>query len=480
MVNLQNSFRRMLGYDATEDRGRRVAPKRKTYHEDEVASQKKREILSATSRDLARNYSIAAWAIRKHLDYVSSFSFQARTGDEGYDLALEEFFSQVSQASRFDAAGRHPFRRAVRIAEACRVKDGDIFWMKLAPRSSSARGKIQAIEGDRVRTPTGSEAKRLDASEWYNGVRVDRFGAARSYAICDRISGGRDELRRIVNARNCLHHAFFDRYDQVRGVSPIAAGLNWFRDTYEGFEYSLAKAKLGQLFGLAFQREGMQGPFGAGQAKATADSDGDGTYDSDFEVALPQGTFSLDLEPGESASVIESKTPSVETVEFLKLMVQVALKSLDLPFSFFDESHTNFYGSRGGLIQYKKSSVSKIADLKDLQNSWAAWRFGLAVADGELELPSGKGFDFLRWEFVPAGVPWWDAAKEARGAAMSVAMGVSNPQLECELVGTRFRDNIDQTAAAIAYAKERGVDLKFADSSAFSPEIIIEGGGSDE
>ena len=63
---------------------------------------------------------------------------------------------------------------------------------------------------------------------------------------------------------------------------------------------------------------------------------------------------------------------------------------------------------------------------------------------------------------------------------MSVAMGVSNPQLECELVGTRFRDNIDQTAAAIAYAKERGVDLKFADSSAFSPEIIIEGGGSDE
>jgi len=479
VVNLTGSLRQMFGYDATEDRGRRSPPKRKTYHEDEIATQKKREILSATSRDLARNFSIAAWAIRKHLDYVASFSFQARTGDTDFDLELEQFFDRISAPGRFDQAGRHPFRRAIRIAEACRVKDGDIFWLKLAPPNSPSRGRIQAIEGDRVRTPTGEEARKLKTSEWYNGVRVNRSGAAVSYAICDRASGGRTELRRIVSANHCFHHAFYDRYDQVRGVSPIAAGLNWFRDTYEGFEFALAKSKLGQLFGLAFSREGMQGPFGAGQVSATSDSDGDGTNDTDFEVTMPQGTFSLDLEPGETAQVIESKTPSVETVEFLQLMVQVAIKSLDLPFSFFDEAHTNFYGSRGGLIQYKKSSAAKIADLQDLQNGWARWRLGIAVADGELHLPVGKGFDFLKWEFVPAGVPWWDAAKEARGAAMSVAMGVSNPQLECELVGTRFRDNIDQTAAAMAYAKERGVDLKFADSSAFAPEIVIEGGSGE-
>ena len=472
-MGLAGSALRMFGYDATEDRGRRTAPKRTTRHEDRIATRSKRDMLSATTRDLARNFSIVAWAIRKHLDYVATFTFQSKTGDTGYDRHLEQFVDRISAPGRFDIARRHDFRRAVRIAEACRIKDGDVFWLKLAPTGRN-RGKIQAIEGDRVRSPGGG----ADPEDWYNGVRVNAAGAATAYAICDRGRGSDFQLKRVVSSRNMLHHACFDRYDQVRGISPIAAGLNWFRDTYEAYEYALAKAKIGQLFGLAFMREGMEGPFGSSQVTATQDADGDGVNDADFELSLPQGMFSLDLLPGEQAQVIESKTPSGETVNFLKLMCEVSLKSLDLPFSFYDESHTNFYGSRGGVLQYKKSCQAKIADLQQLQNNWLRWRLGLAVADGELELPSGAEFDFLKWSFVPSGVPWWDASKEARGAAMSIAMGVSNPQMECELVGTRFQENIDRTAEAMAYAASKGVPLAFADSGAFNPAINT-GGAED-
>jgi hypothetical protein len=44
----------------------------------------RRKLLSAT-RTLHRNFSVAAWMIRKHLDYVSTFSFQARTGNNELD-----------------------------------------------------------------------------------------------------------------------------------------------------------------------------------------------------------------------------------------------------------------------------------------------------------------------------------------------------------------------------------------------------------
>jgi hypothetical protein len=49
----------------------------------------------------------------------------------------------------------------------------------------------------------------------------------------------------------------FDRFDQLRGISPLAAAINTLRGTYEGFDYALAKAKVAQMFALAFYREAV-------------------------------------------------------------------------------------------------------------------------------------------------------------------------------------------------------------------------------
>lgn len=100
---------------------------------------------------------------------------------------------------------------------------------------------------------------------------------------------------------------------------------------------------------------------------------------------------------------------------------------------------------------------------------------GMAVADGTIRLPAGMNYEDIYYEHVPAGVPWWDPAKEARGQAMGVAMGVTSPQRVCRELGTDFETNIDEIAKAMAYAKERGVDLKYADSSAFAPEVSVQG-----
>lgn len=465
------------GYDATDDRGRRRSPPTIVKSEDDIAKERHRRILSASSRDLARNFAIAAWAIRKHLDFVSRFSFRAATDDEAFNDDLEAAMREKMRPQEYDLAGRHHFTQAVRISEACRVMDGDVFWVKMGSGAGRVRGRVQHVEGDKCRMSNREMPTNFqDPDRWSNGVRIGRNGESQAFAFCDRGRNGGYELRRIVPSRNVLHHAFFERFDQYRGISPIASGLNWFRDTYEGFEYMLAKVKVAQLFGLAFTRDGMMNPFGAVQA--TGDADGDGANDSDFEVALPQGMFSLDLDIGEKAEILESKTPAAETVDFLKLMIHVALKSLDIPYSFFDESFTNFYGSRGGLIQYLNTCKQPIGMLQQLQTNWANFRIGMMVADRELTLPSGRGFDFVRFEFVPDGIPWWDRVKEARGAAMEIAAGFSSPQRICREIGTDFESNITETAEAIRFADEKGVKLVFADSTAFRPEIVA--GGEDD
>ena len=167
----------------------------------------------------------------------------------------------------------------------------------------------------------------------------------------------------------------------------------------------------------------------------------------------------LDLNPGDKAEFLESRSPASETTDFLKLIIHVALKALDLPYSFFDESHTNFYGSRGGLIQYLKSCRSKQADLQEFLNEITRWRLGIAVADGELELPRSIEFENLKWEWVPDGVPWWDPAKEVAGHSAAIAAGLDNPQRVCRSVGTDFYDNIDLIAEANDYAASKGVQM---------------------
>jgi hypothetical protein len=57
-------------YDATEERGRRQSPAIRTQSEDRILLPTMRAKLDATAQDLHRNFAVAQWMIRRHLDYV--------------------------------------------------------------------------------------------------------------------------------------------------------------------------------------------------------------------------------------------------------------------------------------------------------------------------------------------------------------------------------------------------------------------------
>lgn len=461
-------------YDAIIDKDRRRPVKSRVRHEDRHVSQNDRRKMAATSRDVQRNFAIARWAVNKHLDYVSSFTFQAKTGRNRLDEQIESLIGGWQSRHRCDVARRHPFRRMVRLAEARKQVDGDIGLLKIAARKGSPlRGKLQAIEGDRIAVPNDLPSD-YDKADWLNGVRLGGDGAAQSYCICDRDENDRLVFGRTVPAKNLLLHACYDRFDQVRGISPIVSSLNSWQDTYEGFDYTFARMKVEQMFGLAVYRNGEE-PLG--------DTEDDNTStNADDAVDFGRGPFQLDLDVEDRAEFLQSNNPSTETVEFLKMMIHVSLKALDIPYSFFDESFTNFYGSRGGLIQYLKSCRHKIADLQELLDDITRWRLGLFVADGDLELPAGFDFSQLRWEWVPDGVPWWDPEKEVRGHTRAIAAGLTDFQRVCHETGTDFYDNIDRISEQQAYAAKKGVVLNLGMTNAAQPaaEDDDESEGSDD
>lgn len=452
-INGKRRKKGALGYDAaaTSTRRRQIATKLTT--EDRVLRQHARRRLNATAHDIRRNFSIAAWMIRKHLDYVATFTFHSRSGDPALDRDLEALMTAWMRPNNCDVAGRHPFTRWLRILEACRTVDGDVLAVFLDS------GRLQAIESYRIQDPP----RRRRGERWIHGVRTNRAGRANAYAVYSDPDGlGLLQFERIVPARNAVMHGFYDRFDQVRGISPIVAALNPLRDVYENFEYALAKAKVSQLFALAIYSSLDDSSGEPITRTAKDDPTNTETQGDRYEVDFGAGPVKLELLAGDRAEFLESKSPSSEFQQYTELCTWVALKALDIPPSFYDEAHTNFFGSRAAWLHYERSCKAKRADVAEFLRRVTVWKIQQWIRDGLFTLPSSTTLPDLAWDWIPAGMPWWDPAKEIRGDLAAISAGLDTPQRIVRERGRgTFEDNIDQIAAAQEYARAKGVALSF-------------------
>jgi len=390
-----------FGYDAVATEKRRKAPLTDVKSEDDHLQPSERRKLVATTRDVRRNFSLVAWAVRKHLDYVASFSFQSKTGIKELDKSIEKLVRWWSLAENFDVAGRHGLHRFIRLAEACRVVDGDVFIHKLRT------GHVQAIEGDRVANPSSGSGNGIDLSEYKRGVKCTKSGRPINYAVCNRNSSGTMlTFARIVPAKYMVQFGYWDRFDQIRGISPLATALNTFRDSNEGIGYALARAKVSQLFALVLKRA---------TDKAIGRVDTDSSNDpSETTIDFGRGALMLDLDPEDTADFLETHQPAQEFQDFMQTMFSLCLKALDIPYSFYNEAFSNYSGSRQALLMYEQSAREKKMEVQALLDHLTNWRLQIWIADGILQLPAGMQVGDLKWEWQSGGLPWIDPWREIK------------------------------------------------------------------
>jgi len=453
----------MFGYDAVEDRGRRKPVSPVTRTEDRELQPTQRRMIISGVRDLQRNFSVGAWAVRKHLDYVSSFRFKAQTGNPEVDDELEALMTWWGKPQNCDVASRHSLPRLIRLAEACRTVDGDVFINQLPD------GKLQAIEGDRIRNPTGG-IEGVDMTRMTHGVMTDDYGRATGYAVCDR-PRQTDGLvfRAMLSPAYTRQLSYFQRFDQVRGISPVASALNAFRDVYEGIDYALAKSKIAQMFGILFTRADTEGI-----APATPEGDED---EPRYKMDFNRGPVALDLDAGDDAKIIESATPSVEFQQFMQEMIGVAIKSLDIPLSFYDEGRANFSSGRQAWLLYDQSAKSKRDDLRELLDILTLWRIRLWISKGDWKLPQGFALRDIKWQWISAGIPWIDPLKEATANTVEINTGTNSRTRICKERGEDFYEIVDELAEENEYAASKNVVFK---ETAITLSVTSDTGGGDK
>jgi len=447
----------MFGYDAITDKKRRKAPTGITKSEDRQLKDHERRKANATVRDQRRNYALTAWMIRKHLDYVADFNFQAVTNDVEYNRQLERLMRWWSLPRNCDVAGRHSLRSYIRLAEASRTVDGDIGTLLL--RS----GQIQAIEGDRIAKPRSGvipeSALTVDEqSRIQNGVIANDQGRAIKYVINKReVNSDILTFDRVVRARNLKLLAYYDRFDSLRGVSPLMTAIKNCADIDEVQEYQRVKQKIASLFGVAIMRDQVD------------DNDGF-KYDDDGDTSSPKYDFELktgmklEMLPGDKVDLLESKTPGTSFIEFQQMSIHIALLALDLPMTMFDSKQSSYSAQRQDILNYQRSVRNKQADLIDFLDELTAWKIAFWERSGLLPQRARQQGE-ISWIWRPCGIPWIDPLKEVNAYSIAIANGLLSRREAKNLMGCSdqaWELTIDELAEEEQMAVERGATLQVA------------------
>lgn len=431
-------------YDATQSSNNRRSPIRVVKSEDRQLNATDRRVLVATTRDLRRNMTALRWVVDKHLDFVVKHTLHCKTGDAGLDREIEDYVAERSKASNFDVTGRHPLHRYLRMIEAARVIDGDVFTIKLR------NGTVQAIEGDRVRNLDGYGVMESGmptetfTENWHHGIRVDQAGRPIVYAVHKRRETG-FEFERNVSAKRVIPLGYYDRFDQYRGISPLASAINSFQDLYESFGYSLAKGKVSQMFALAISRD---------------DTDGLGSDKTECTIDFSDGPQVLDLGMDEEAKFLSVNAPEADTAAFWDNMISLCLKALSIPYSFYREDFTNFYGSRSAMQLYLRSVESKRADIVDWLNGWLLWQLRRGLVVGDIRIPESLDLDRLPWKWIPAGVEYFNPVQEATADLMMVNAGLATrSEIRMDRKGDDWRDVVEKLAQEQEIMDQAGIRI---------------------
>ena len=475
-----------------------------------------RDRIVSRIRDLVRNDGWASGGITRITDSVVGGDLRLSClpdwrglkrshGNVAFDAGWAKEFSDAAEAAwrswaydpaRWcDAGRRHTFPELARLAFRHLIVDGDSIALPLwrPGRVGTGRARyattLQLVDPDRLSNPQ----MRMDTLELRGGVEVDDDGAAIAYHFrkahmgdwfaaaksvqWERIPRETDWGRPLV-----VHWFEADRSGQHRGsgglLRPVLARARMLA-RYDQVE--LQAAVVNAIFAAYIESpndpdlvQDALDPNAALPAYQAARAD----FHQDKRLQL-NGVRIPTLFPGEKLATVTAARPSGNFPAFPAAMLRNQASAMGLSYEQLtqDWSQTNYSSARAALLETWKTLSRRRKQFADgfCTPVWCCL-LEEAFEAGELPLPAGAP-DFMdaraeysacRW--TGPGRGWVDPVKEAEGALLRIAGGLSTLEDEAaENTGKDIEEILDQREREVAMFKARGLPL---------PDALLGGRGT--
>lgn len=390
------------------------------------------------------------------------------------------------------------------IAYIAFLVDGDSWAVKRyrKPNTDCPYGlKIQLIEASRVCNPNSAWAplggydtveskNEANGNRIVNGIEIDKDGAVVAYWIANRVpfdlaDNGHKALEwvrveafgKYSGKPNVLQISHEERPEQYRGVPYVAPAIEMFKQVQRYTNAELTAAIIKSFFTLFFT-SGTTNDINDVLDSAVAQKERVAPEDLKG-VEVGPGTLNLLPEGVDVKAIDGSRTLSTFEAFCNNLFGQIGA-SLGLPAEvMLSRFNSSYSAARGALLQAQSAfKTRRTWFVRDFcQPVYEAW-LAEAIAIGRIKAP-GYGSDpavTKAW----SGANWYgpvmgqlDPTKEAKAAAMRVAIGASTYEREAaEITGSNYDDNVDQIAIERQQWLDNGLDKLMSEGGETNAEVL--------
>ena len=349
---------------------------------------------------------------------------------------------------------------------------------------------LEVIDTDRISNRPTTQNGRFRS----DGRILDEWGAAIAFDIETRHPsdpiGTRDwvEVQRETSWGRPVAIHWFNKHRAgfQRGMPAILHALRDVKMLDKFDDFTLKAAALAAFLSIYVKSEGtttevlkrMQTQTPTGD-KTELESLWDakfGLYE-ELDIAAEGQRLPI-LPPGDEIAAVTANRAADNTDSFHYIFERKMAAILELGTANFtgDYSRTSFASIRAEFMDAWRSTVQTRHQFTQAVGAPINMAFmEECLAQDMLPIPAGAPdfyenvVAYTQCEFRGPGMGTIDPVKDPTGAGIAIAGGLSNPQDEAAARGTDLIENIDAIASAQAYAKRKGVELRWGNTPPATP-----------
>jgi lambda family phage portal protein len=411
----------------------------------------------ARVRQLVRDFPYAkrALKLRQALIIGNGMRLQGRLyhNDGNLDQKANTFLEGVFArwAEKADISGRLSFTDLQNLAESQFFECGEYFFIKRIVRDAANPFRLQPIEADRLPLAGSTGARLADGCAMESGIEYQKdTGRPVAYHFQD---DGYSAKTIRVPAEMVIHGYEMARPGQMRGISPIAAGVMVAGNLADLLEAELEAMRMASRY-LAFVQTpgGLPGSQSVSPAKKNAKKNIE-YFDHATIQYLPNG---------EDVKLVKIDRQAGTFEPYLNFNLRTFAVCSSLTFELLSGlyDHISYSNLRGIRLDLAMS----IRPIQRQHINWlcdpaAAGCFaGAALVNPEMTaLYRRLTPDAYTW--IPPGQDSPDTLRETKAWADAINMGTLAPQDICAAKGLVYSEQLDKIAEAQKMANARGITL---------------------
>lgn len=449
------------GYDAG-GYGRLNQPWRAQNQSAEWEDRQDRDVIRARARDLERNSDMARSVIRAFRRNVvgNGFELQAKTGDEALNEQIEGIWREWCRARNCDVTAQQSFNQMLRMAVTRKKVDGGILFKKCYTEGGLLPFKLQSLEVDEL--DTSILVPKHPGNKVIGGVEYNAYQRPVGYWIRQySIDGLMMQEAEYFDAKDIIFYFEKERPSQLREMSDLAATVPRIRDTNEFITAVAVKERVAACFAVIIKR--MKDYMGTGVGRTAALGDGKKRQDYNGKQISPG--MLMELNDGDEVQVVDPGNSGNDANAHLKMQMRLIGAGQGLSYETVarDMSETNYSSARQGSIEDELTFIEEMEPLRERLMDEIYESFVIsAVLAGLLHI---KDFwqnkrTYLRHEWVSSPKKWIDPIKEANANRIAMETGQKTFKQIAAEAGRDWKQQIDDMAEVLEYARSKGLDWK--------------------